>query len=294
MNDLKPTTPPSQERPKASAGTTKKAVVFTAYLLAALPYNMAMAANWQTPAQVAALNTGATPPQATSITITTVPVAERKYFQVTYQDVAKEVARQLEAKGVEKQARATTNPANSNVLHAADHPLKLAVHGLQIDPATRQWQAQAYIVSNGETELVRPIAGHYEGMVSVPVLSHQLRRANVIEASDITMRTIPSRQLRKDTITRAEDLIGKSPRGTISGDRPVRASEITAPILVHRGDPVELTYTTPYMNIATTGTALEDGELGGLVRIKNTKSERAVTGRVVASGRVEANVASGS
>lgn len=282
------------EQPKTPRLDTKKAVTFAAYLLIALPANVAMASGWQTPAQVAALNAPSASQQGTSITVTTAAVQRPGYFQVTYDDVADEVARQLTSQGVEKQARATTMPANSPVLYTADHPLKLVLQALQVNPEKRQWQAQAHLIAAGRTEAVKPVSGHYEGVVSVPVLSRQLRGGDIIEPADLGTRDIASRNVRKDTILDPAQLIGKSPRGTISGDRPIRQSEISAPVLIKKGELVEISYTTPHMFIRTTGVALEDGEEGGSIRIKNDKSARTVSGRVISAGKVEANLQAGS
>ncbi len=291
MKNNKQTTEKPETR--SSAETAKKVAVFAAYLLTALPANMAMAANWQTPEQVAALSDSATP-QGTSITVTSAPIDQQRYFQVTNDDIATEVSSELVSQGIEKQAKATLNPTNSPLFYSADHPLKLTLHALQVDPGTHQWQAQAYVLGAGKTEFVQPVSGHYEGTVSVPVLIHQLSKTDVIQQSDLSTRDMPSRQLRKDTVTDAAQLLGKSPHNNISADRPIRESEISMPIVIKKGDHVELSYTSQYLSIKTTGIALEDGEQGGMIRVKNEKSEKAVSGKAVAAGTVEVNMEAGS
>ena len=264
-----------------------QAALFAAYLLTALPANMAMADGWQNPTQVAALSDSTTP-QATSITVTTGP-AQQQFFQITNDDIASAVSAELVSQGIEKQAKATLNPTGSPIFYSANHPLKLALHALQVDPGTHQWQAQAYVLANNQTETMRPVSGHYEATVSVPVLIRQVGKTDVIAATDLTTRDMPERQLRKDTVTDADQLIGKSPHATISADRPIRATEISMPIVIRKGDHVELTYTSQYLSIKTTGIALEDGEQGGTIRVKNEKSEKAVSGKAVAAGTVEVN-----
>ena len=278
--------------PKATrVETAKKVAIFAAYLLTALPANMAMAQTWQTPSQVAALSDGVSQ-QNTSITVTTQPV--QQFYQITNDDVAAEVASELVAQGVEKQVKATLNPTGSTTVYAANHPLKLALHALQVDPGTRQWQAQAYILANNQTETVRPVSGHYDATVNVPVLLRQIGKTDVIAESDLTSREMPVRQLRKDTITDPAQLIGKSPHSDISAARPIRVSEVSMPVVIKKGDHVELSYTSAYLTIRTTGIALEDGEQGGMIRVKNEKSEKAVSGKAVAAGQVEVNTETGS
>jgi flagella basal body P-ring formation protein FlgA len=267
--------------------SNKKTAIFAAYLMIAMPYNMAMAADWQTPRMLAEA------PQASNsspASVITTDASGNRFYQITADDVAREVANQLQLQGVEKKATATVTLTEGKIIHSADHPLQLVLHGLQVDPASSRWQAQANILSNHKTEMVKPVGGFYEAIVSVPMLVHQVGRTDVIEQKDITMRDVSARQLRKDTITDAQALIGKSPRAQISANRSVRLSEISAPVVIRRGELVEMNYSTPYMQIKTTGIALDDGELGGLLRVKNTKTEKAISTRVIGTGKVQANL----
>ncbi|MEJ0010239.1 MAG: flagellar basal body P-ring formation chaperone FlgA [Alphaproteobacteria bacterium] len=186
--------------------------------------------------------------------------------------------------------KATLLPGSPSTLYSADHALSVSIQALQIDKDAHRWQGQAYIVSGGKTEAVKPVAGYYEAMLSVPVLIRQVGSTDVIAQGDIEMKSMPERQIRKDTVTDEAQLIGKSPRRTISAERPIRAEEIAMPLVVKKGQTVELTYTTPYVHIRTEAEALEDGAVGATIRVKNTKSGKAVSSRVVDTGHVEANI----
>ncbi len=240
-------------------------------------------AAWQSP-NAGPVAAGASP--ATGIAPASSPTP---YFTITPNDVAMAVAKQLQLQAVEEHPQVTLAAGTPPTLYSANHPLSITIHALQIDTASKRWQAQAYIVANGKTETVKPISGIYAGMINVPVLIHQVTRNERIEASDLSQKLVPSRLVRKDTITDASQLIGQSPRAVISADRPIRQSEVSAPIMVKKGDAVELTYTNPHMSIKTSGIALQDGAKGDMIRVKNEKSEKAVSGRVAAAGRVEVN-----
>ena len=280
--------PSDNKKPAVDTDTKRLSpAVFAAYLMIAMPYNMAMAADWQTPKMLAEASQASTGGPAA---IATTDASGNQLYQITTDDVAREVANQLQLQGVETKATATVTLTQGKILYAADHPLQLVLHGLQVDPASTRWQAQANILSDHKTETVKPVSGFYEAIVSVPMLVHQVGRTDVIEQTDITLRDVPARQLRKDTITDAQALIGKSPRAQISPSRSIRLSEISAPVVIHRGDLVEMNYSTPYMQIKTTGIALDDGEMGGMLRVKNTKTEKAISTRVVGNGKVQANL----
>jgi flagella basal body P-ring formation protein FlgA len=200
----------------------------------------------------------------------------------------------LQQQGVENKPQASLNAGSPQVLYSADRVLSVAIHGLQIDPQTKRWQAQAYIISNGQTETVKPVSGFYDAMVDVPVLNRQLQARDVIAEGDLSIRSMPERQLRKDTITDKKLLIGQSPRSIISATRAIRANELTEPVVIKKGEGVEMKYSTRYMQIRTTGIALEDGAKGAFIRIKNEKSGKAISARVIDSGKVEVNSSAAS
>lgn len=215
--------------------------------------------------------------------------APASYFQITAEDVEKEVAQQLKLQAVEQDADVSLASNLPRVIYSADHPLELTIHALQIDARSKRWQGQANIRANGQTETVRPVSGTYMPMLAVPVLKQQVGRGDIIEANDITTKHVPERFVRKDTIMQTNQLIGQSPRATITADRPIRLMEVSSPLIIKKGQPVEITYTSTYMTLKATGTALQDGAKGDLIRVKNDKSEKAVTGRVEEAGQVEVN-----
>jgi flagella basal body P-ring formation protein FlgA len=243
-------------------------------------------AAWETPnVPTNNLSTNSAIPQTTGIT-TTVSTA---YFRITQEDVGKAVAEQLQLQAVEQKAEVSLAIGTPGIIYSADHPLKVVIHSLQVDTQAKRWQAQAYILAGGTTETVRPVSGTYMAVIDVPVVTRQLGHSDVIEAKDLSTKSFPERQLRKDTITDPKQLIGQSPHSTITPDRPIRLTEISSPVLIKKGSPVQLTFTNPYMSLKTTGTSLQDGAIGDMIRVKNDKSEKAVSGRVTGSGTVEVN-----
>lgn len=245
----------------------------------------AASATWQTPnAPVQQLAQSQAVPQVGISTR-----VSQAYFNITAADVNKAVAEQLQLQAIVPKADVGMSTGSPATLYSADHPIKLVVHALQVDTNSRRWQAQANILANGKTETVRPISGTYMALIDVPVLTKQLSRGDIVEAADISIKSISERNIRKDTVTDAKQLIGQSPRATISSNRPIRVSEISAPLVIKKGDTVQMTFTNPFMSLKTNGIALQDGAKGEMIRVKNEKSERAVSGRVAAAGRVEVN-----
>ncbi len=240
-------------------------------------------AAWQTPAlptQVLAEQQAAPAPGITA-------TVREPFYKISVTDVGDAVAEQLRVQAVETKSEVMLAPGTPRVLFQSDHAVKTVIHALQIDPKAKRWQAEAHFVSGNKTESVVPVSGTYGALVDVPVLTRQFNRTDVIAEQDITTLAVAERLLNKDTVTDAKALIGLSPRVGISSKRPIRSSEIAAPAVIKRGDVLEMSFNTPYIHIKTTGLALEDGAKGQTIRVKNQKSERAVSARVVDAGRVE-------
>lgn len=214
--------------------------------------------------------------------------ADSSYFQVAREDVASAVSSALAERGAAPKVSAIVYSANP-VLYSANSPLSVAIQALTFDTGSHKWQANMHIISDGKTVSVSPVQGRYEAIANVPVLTRKTSDGDVISDADITMMDVPERQVHKDTARNAEDLIGKSPKRSISPNRPIRLTEIDLPVIVKRGSSVDVQYSAPYMTIRTVGVALEDGSLGSVVRIKNEQSGKAITARVIGTGKVEAN-----
>ncbi|MBN8542979.1 MAG: flagellar basal body P-ring formation protein FlgA [Alphaproteobacteria bacterium] len=209
------------------------------------------------------------------------------YFNITMKDVEKKVAEAMVGEGVAEYVETNVLPSGTPILFKANHPIELVVHALQIDPDAKRWQAEAYIIADGKTEAVKPIAGRYDELMRVPMLTRQMGMKDVITLDDMEMRLVASRKLRKDTVTDVDQMIGKSARRLISAGRMIRQSELTTAIAVERDRSVEMVYRTPTMSIRTMGKALENGAAGDLIRVMNQDTQRTISAKVIDSSRVE-------
>lgn len=88
-------------------------------------------------------------------------------------------------------------------------------------------------------------------------------------------------------LARLDDVIGKAARVTIFAGRPLRASDIGAPTLVKRNQPVALRYSTGALAIMAEGRALGSGGAGDTIRVMNTASKTTLTGLILLDGTLE-------
>ena len=136
--------------------------IFTLTALASLTLVSTAQAAWETPSAPTAQMAQQSAQPAPGITAT----MRDPFYKITATDVGAAVAKQLQDQNVENKVEALLAPGTPSVMYSSDHAVSVSVHALQVDPSAKRWQGQAYFLSNGKTESVRPIAGTYAGTVT--------------------------------------------------------------------------------------------------------------------------------
>lgn len=128
------------------------------------------------------------------------------------------------------------------------------------------------IIKSEKTGEKLKIDGKYNEITEIPVLVSRMNRGEIIKESDIKLFCIAKNKIRKDTIKSDDQLLGKELTRTIYPDRPISVRDLSTPKLVDKGHMIPLVYRTQYMELKTTGSALDNGANGDIIRVRNTKS----------------------
>lgn len=83
-----------------------------------------------------------------------------------------------------------------------------------------------------------------------------------------------------------EAVIGKSAKRRIRAGQVLNPSLLVAPLLVRRGQAVKIIATMEGISASAPGEALENGELGAVIRVRNTRSQKEIDAKVVEEGVV--------
>lgn len=121
-------------------------------------------------------------------------------------------------------------------------------------------------------------------MVSTDVLVRTVQRGEMLGAGDFTSAEMLVAQAR-DAVS-AEEADGREARRTLRSGLPVRATDLAAPRLVRRGDPVTIRLRNGGLTISAVGRALADGALGKSVRVFNEATNQTLDAIVEEAGVV--------
>lgn len=126
------------------------------------------------------------------------------------------------------------------------------------------------------------------GSLEVPVLARAVARGDLLGRDDFAVETRTAAQAR-----RALDLaeaVGKEASRPLPAGTVVRATDVTAPQLVRRGEPVTITIRSGGLAIASGGRALASAAAGEMVRVVNLSTNRTLDGVVEGPGAVRVAV----
>lgn len=168
----------------------------------------------------------------------------------------------------------------------AGTPITGEVDNLSFDDKSTVWRA-VLLLKSGEKNLAPVVlTGNYDVIKQLPVLARTVRADEVISSDDIIYEKQSGRFQRNDLVTDARMLIGKSPKHTISQNRPIRQDELENPALMHKGARVTMLYRSGNLEIRTVGQVLDNGAKGDVVRVKNLSSKSVIDATVETSDLV--------
>ena len=83
----------------------------------------------------------------------------------------------------------------------------------------------------------------------------------------------------------ADEAIGMELKRSVPANAPLVREALAAPILVKRGDTVMITASTGAIEIRQQAVALQNGELGKQITVRNTNSDNVVQATVTGHGQ---------
>lgn len=121
----------------------------------------------------------------------------------------------------------------------------------------------------------------------IVVASVSLNRGDVITDRDLELRKMTRNSFRPEFITRKEDLIGKEVTRGLSAGRPLVAADASVPLVIRRGDLVELRILGAGVVVSTNAKALAAAAEGESVLVETESPRKRIAGRAARAGIVE-------
>jgi flagella basal body P-ring formation protein FlgA len=141
------------------------------------------------------------------------------------------------------------------------------------------------VTSRNEVDQLIEVKFISRPMVVVP--RDSLRRGQIISAADLVLMPAPRGFPVDSAITNIDDAVDMQVVNVLQKDRPITPSSITRPVLIERGDLVEVHVVGGGVTVATSARSLSKGAEGDLIAVETIEPRKKIIARVARSGLVE-------
>lgn len=120
----------------------------------------------------------------------------------------------------------------------------------------------------------------------VLVATGPLSFGRTLVAEDLTLERRDVANLR-DAVSDPAGAVGLALKRSLRPGQALLRPMLVAPVLVHRGEAVRIVARRGAVEVSSAGEALENGQAGAAIRVRNTGTGKVIQARIVAGGVVE-------
>ncbi len=152
-------------------------------------------------------------------------------------------------------------------------------------------------ILNIDEGISRKLVGKIDWLVEVPVLKNPINSNLCITESDITWQKFPADKITSTMVTKKEDLLGKTSKYSVLRlGVPVSLNELQSPVVIKRGDTVQVSYRSQTLEITTRALAKSNGSIGETIFFEpitqtnnheNNSSKKTIQAKVVGPNLAE-------
>ncbi len=115
----------------------------------------------------------------------------------------------------------------------------------------------------------------------VVTTARPLARHHVITADDIRLTRVNLSRMPRRVLMQPQDVLGKRTRRPLQTHAMIHTYDVELMPVVRKGDVIRILVESPLLKVSTLGEALESGQRGDTIRVKNAASQRELRAIVV-------------
>ena len=173
--------------------------------------------------------------------------------------------------------------------HAAPNATRpFYLRSLRFDRTSGRFSASLNIGGRPEVGTIR-LSGRASETVLAPVLTRNMRRGDIVTASDVALTSMPKRQTVLAKPAAMASIIGLAARQPLRAGMIANASYFTAPDIVERSDTVTILFRAGKLTLSMRGKALNSGAKGDVISVQNLQTNRIIRGEIISHGLLQAD-----
>ena len=145
---------------------------------------------------------------------------------------------------------------------------------------------QMRVGTKGAEEIRFNVQANVDEWIEVPVASRPLGRGEVVRDDDVIRARMNARKLPRDAAHREDGVVGFEMSQSVGYGEVFRRAMLKIPPVVKNGSRVTLQYSSGLLEATATGVALEEGIVNQMIKVRNLRSKKVVSGKVIEPGLV--------
>jgi len=203
-------------------------------------------------------------------------MVERATHTVSAEDITTLLRDALAAAGAPEGLELTLDNRTLSLNIPAEAAGTIFLDKVVYDAARNRASAEIVAMDGAETLARLSFGARAIQMVPLPVLNRRILPGEIIQSGDIDWQKVPADRVGQGMVADAAVLVGMAAKRSLAPERPLRQTDVQAPVVVTRGAIVTILLQTPVMTLTAQGRALADGAQGQTIRVTNTSSNRTI------------------
>ena len=164
-------------------------------------------------------------------------------------------------------------------------PVAITVQQLDADASTGRFTALLSVGADGAPPTALRVSGRVVETVELPVLRRRLLSGEVVTGADLMWATLRTGQARGEVVRNPAQATGQAARHTLMPGQAIQMADLGRPIVIERGNTVQLVLNSPGLQLTAQGLAMEPAGVGDVVPVLNPASHMMVRAEVTGPGR---------
>ncbi len=209
-------------------------------------------------------------------------------LMVREDEVTNAIKKEFLEQGVQENLDLEFFGGKTNFQFDAAEDAKILVTGLKLDELNNKFSCNLEVFADGRPFEKTEIYGKYYVLEDIYVPSRIINKGEVIDKDSLEKIRLRRNRIKPANVVEKDKLEGKQAKKTLAAGKLVTDREIGVPVLVKKGQIVNIVYKTSKMQIMAKVEALNDGGKGEKIEVMNTKSKKVVSATVIDADTVEA------
>lgn len=207
-------------------------------------------------------------------------VIARNGIAVGREQITERLRAALQKEGISPDAQIELVNRDIQLIVPVGQPASVAVTDLYYDSQYKRFSATLVAPADATDPARLSVSGQVFETIEVPVVAHPIMRGATIATSDLNFVRMRQDRVGRDVVTDIDQIIGMAPRQSMRAGQTVQLNQLQRPVAVARGALVTMVLRQDSMRLTAQGRAIDQGSVGDVIRVANTRSNMTLSARI--------------